>query len=262
MHLVAEMWYVAIQTVNGQHIHPTALGTPQGRRSLRLMSQLWLLEAKPFTQEDRTEVATSVAFWLKPGTYVVGKRGHADLPIEEDKSISRKHAEITVPTSGSQPHILLKGAARRLTASAAELHSTPFCRRCWYPLAATLLCCAPPAMPADTSKYGTWASAGSTFADEERLGSEPVQVAHHHMVKFGYKSPFKLYHQASQSHGQTRPWDRFTLRRVPPASQAPSMCGAAELDSLCNRLLPASRTGCCTSAHHSDRLLLPKTWQL
>jgi len=92
-------------------------------------ASLWLLEAKRFEQDDRSQAATSVRYWLKPGTYVVGRAG-ADLEVLEDKSISRKHAELIVPppaataaTTGASeeeeadgdgeggPHILVKGEA-------------------------------------------------------------------------------------------------------------------------------------------------------
>lgn len=48
---------------------------------------------------------------------------------------------------------------------------------------------------ADRSKYGTWVSQANTFEDDDKLGAEAVRVYPNHMVKFGYKSPFKLYHQ-------------------------------------------------------------------
>ncbi|EFN58297.1 hypothetical protein CHLNCDRAFT_142287 [Chlorella variabilis] len=128
-------------------------------------SSLWLLEAKRHATEDRSSQACSVKFWLKPGAVVVGRQGQAELPVGEDKSISRKHADITVPTAedwqreeGGQPYVLLK----------------------------------------DRSKYGTWVSPTSTFADSERLGGEAARVPPNCMVRFGYKSPFKLYHQASR----------------------------------------------------------------
>ncbi len=75
-----------------------------------MAASLWLLEAKAFQQEDRSEAARSVHFWLRPGGYVVGRQG-ADIVVEEDKSISRRHAELTVPRAvqGGDPHIVVKG---------------------------------------------------------------------------------------------------------------------------------------------------------
>lgn len=91
-------------------------------------SSLWLLEAKAFAEDDRSPTAYSVKYWLTPGgPYIVGRMG-ADICVEEDKSISRKHAELTVPRSmaaqqregeeeeegeESGPHVLVKGRPRR-----------------------------------------------------------------------------------------------------------------------------------------------------
>ena len=79
-------------------------------------SSLWLLEAKPFATEERSEKASTVKFWLRPGTAIVGRQG-SDVPVEEDKSISRKHAEVTVLPAkewrleGGAPCVIVKGAA-------------------------------------------------------------------------------------------------------------------------------------------------------
>ncbi len=82
---------------------------------------LWLLEAKAFAQEDRSAAATSARYWLKPGAYGVGKPGHADVAIEEDKSISRRHGQLTVPAAaeraeGELPYVLIKGGWGRVGA--------------------------------------------------------------------------------------------------------------------------------------------------
>ena len=77
-------------------------------------SALWLLEAKCFQQDDRSSAAYSVKYWLKPGNLVVGRQG-AEVQVDEDKSISRKHAEITVVPAekwqqeGGEPFVLVKG---------------------------------------------------------------------------------------------------------------------------------------------------------
>jgi hypothetical protein len=77
-------------------------------------SSLWLLEAKPFVVDDRSIAVQTVKYWLKPGTVIVGRKGQAELAVEEDKSISRKHAEITIPQAqegdDEAPYVLLKGA--------------------------------------------------------------------------------------------------------------------------------------------------------
>lgn len=68
------------------------------------MSSLWLLEAKQFQDDRRSETAKGVRFFLRPGTYTVGREAdHCDIDIAEDRSISRVHATITVPCLGSWP---------------------------------------------------------------------------------------------------------------------------------------------------------------
>lgn len=73
-------------------------------------ASLWLLEAKAFQEEERSEAAYSVQLWLKPGGYIVGRQG-ADIVVEEDKSISRRHAELVVPqdTVSDDAHVVVKG---------------------------------------------------------------------------------------------------------------------------------------------------------
>lgn len=77
---------------------------------------LFLLEAKAFPDDERSSAAREVKFWLKPGNYSVGRSaGQADIDVIDDKSISRKHAELVVPTwdelqEGEQPYVLLRGA--------------------------------------------------------------------------------------------------------------------------------------------------------
>jgi hypothetical protein len=115
---------------------------------------IWLLEAKALTQDVRSPAATSSRFWLRPGTYTVGrKEGQCDIPVIEDKSISNKHAEINVP-------------------SIEELHQSPHI---------TIT---------DKSKYGTYVTGGN---DLQPLGpTGTAQKAEHRwLVKFGYLSVFK-----------------------------------------------------------------------
>lgn len=83
-----------------------------------MAASLWLLEAKAFQEEERSEASYSVQFWLKPGGYTVGRQG-ADIVVEEDKSISRRHAELSVPpaTQGDDPHVLVKGQCSLKTRS-------------------------------------------------------------------------------------------------------------------------------------------------
>ncbi|KAL4443803.1 hypothetical protein ABPG75_011540 [Micractinium tetrahymenae] len=125
-----------------------------------MAASLWLLEAKAFQEEERSEAACSVQFWLKPGGYTVGRQG-ADLVIEEDKSISRRHAELAVPptASGDGPHVMVK----------------------------------------DLGKYGTYVDAstdGTAAFNNPPLGQgASARLVPGSMVRFGYRSPFRLYHQ-------------------------------------------------------------------
>lgn len=60
-------------------------------------SCVWLLHAKEFPDDDRSLEARSAKFYLTPGTYVVGRStAQCDIPLAEDQSISRHHAELVV----------------------------------------------------------------------------------------------------------------------------------------------------------------------
>jgi hypothetical protein len=50
---------------------------------------------------------------------------------------------------------------------------------------------------ADLSKYGTIISPSGTF-EEAPLSGASARVPPNCMLRFGFKSPFKLYHQARQ----------------------------------------------------------------
>ena len=119
---------------------------------------LWLLEAKAFPQDTRSKEATSTCFILTPGTYSVGrKEGQCDIDVPEDKSISRIHAEIKVPSINE-----------------IEQHSQP-----------------PSIIATDKSKYGTVVSKDNTLEGDGQVGT--VQhVEHRWLVKFGYSSPFRV----------------------------------------------------------------------
>ncbi len=92
---------------------PAHLPSSSSRVVEAMSSSLWLLQAHQYGVDDRSADACSVTYWLRPGKAVVGRVGQADLPIDEDNSISRKHATITVPAPGAQadgePYVLLKG---------------------------------------------------------------------------------------------------------------------------------------------------------
>ncbi|KAL6774522.1 NBS1 [Auxenochlorella protothecoides x Auxenochlorella symbiontica] len=123
------------------------------------MTSLWLLEAKEFADDDRPLESRTAKYFLKPGTYSVGRlAGQCDIAVTDDKSISREHAHLWVP--GPE-------------AWESEAQG-PFIR------------------VSDTSRYGTLV----TPTNEGMLarGKDKEAVARHEFyIKFGLKSPFRLY---------------------------------------------------------------------
>lgn len=74
------------------------------------MSSLWILE-----RESKEAGPSGPSYWLLPGFCRVGRQPPAEVLVAGDKSISRVHAEITVPqleeweAAGGRPYIRLKG---------------------------------------------------------------------------------------------------------------------------------------------------------
>lgn len=62
------------------------------------MSSLWVLESKAYPDDLRSTETKTAKYWLRPGTYTVGRGTAADISIFEDNSISRMHAIVTVPS--------------------------------------------------------------------------------------------------------------------------------------------------------------------
>ncbi|RMZ53573.1 hypothetical protein APUTEX25_003395, partial [Auxenochlorella protothecoides] len=114
--------------------------------------------AKEFADDDRPLESRTVKYFLKPGTYSVGRlAGQCDIAVTDDKSISREHAHLWVP--GPE-------------AWESEAQG-PFVR------------------VSDTSRYGTLV----TPTNEGMLarGKDKEAVARHEFyIKFGLKSPFRL----------------------------------------------------------------------
>ena len=75
--------------------------------------RLWLLQAKEFPNDERSREARRAEFYLKPGTYTVGRSAtQCDIAVIDDPSISRLHAELEVTSwSDEKPSVLVKGAA-------------------------------------------------------------------------------------------------------------------------------------------------------
>lgn len=59
---------------------------------------MWVLEAQSFGSNDERSQATQTGkHYLTAGSHVVGRQlGQCALVVEEDKSISRSHAVVTV----------------------------------------------------------------------------------------------------------------------------------------------------------------------
>jgi len=116
---------------------------------------IWLLEAKAFPDDTRSEAATSSRFWLYPGTYIVGrKEGQCDVDVPEDPSISRIHAEIKVPSTDA-------------------VQQSPY-------ITVT-----------DKSKFGTFVSSENNNLHHEGQVGTVQNVEHRWFIKWGYQSIFR-----------------------------------------------------------------------
>jgi len=125
------------------------------------MSSLWLLKAKPYSpHEDRSAAAYDAQFWLRPGTYSVGRSAtqsqQCDVECLEDDSVSRQHACIEVPSlsewqaQGDAPFVTIR----------------------------------------DSSKYGTHVSAVNDLAADSVPGMT-AKVFDRWLIRFGNLSPFR-----------------------------------------------------------------------
>ena len=121
-------------------------------------SQIWLLQARAFEDDQRTAVARDMKVYLVPGReYTLGKNAKVcDIAVLEDKSVSGTHAKLRVCVDGDdgEGHVLVT----------------------------------------DTSTWGTSISKdGKNIHAEDKLGKGCVGKAYHgYLVKFGVFSPFQL----------------------------------------------------------------------
>lgn len=71
---------------------------------------MWVLEAQRFNSGDeRSEAAQTCKHYLVAGTHTVGRQlGQSTVVVEEDKSISRSHAVLTV-SYGADERLRVKG---------------------------------------------------------------------------------------------------------------------------------------------------------
>jgi len=120
------------------------------------MSSLWLLEAKAYPEENRSAEAISKRYWLRPGTYTVGRPGtSSDIALLEDKSISRNHAIVIVPSLQEWLHT---------GAPYVEIK--------------------------DTSRYGTLVAERNDL-QADGVTKQTLRAFDRYMLRFGYQSPFK-----------------------------------------------------------------------
>lgn len=121
-------------------------------------SQIWLLQARAFENDQRTPEAKDMKVYLVPGReYTLGKNAKAcDIAVLQDKSVSGMHARLSVRTDGNEGvgHVLVT----------------------------------------DTSTWGTSISKdGKNIHKEEKLNKGCVGRAYHgYLVKFGVFSPFQV----------------------------------------------------------------------
>jgi hypothetical protein len=148
------------------------------------MSSLWLLEAKTYPHEDRGGAATTARYLLRPGRYTVGREGQqCDLELLDDKSISRVHAHLEVPSlqewaaAGGRPYITVR----------------------------------------DASRYG------SLVTDVNDLTKDGVpgltaQAFDHFLIRFGFKSPFKCAPECAPESlpPESLPPESLPRRAAPP----------------------------------------------
>ena len=122
------------------------------------MSSLWVLKAKEWPEDTRSEAVRNAEFYLRPGKYRVGRQANqCDIDVPEDKSISRSHATITIPS---------------LVAWQREENPEPY------------------VAIQDSSRYGTLVSSKNDLSPEGEVATE--QRGHHRwLVRFGFQSPFR-----------------------------------------------------------------------
>jgi hypothetical protein len=122
------------------------------------LSQIWILQARVFENDQRTSNAKDLKVYLVPGReYTVGKNAKlCDVVVSEDKSVSGTHAKLKVYVDGDDGvgHVLVT----------------------------------------DTSTWGTSVSKdGKNLHKEEKLSKGCAGKAYDgYLVKFGVYSPFQV----------------------------------------------------------------------
>lgn len=135
---------------------------------------MWMLEAQSLGSSDERSVRVqTIRHYLTAGSHVVGRNitaGQSNIIVEEDKSISRGHAVITVEYAG-QVRFKVKGAfCHRLKSLTAAVSYG------WEPA-----CLVTP----DTSRYGT-------LVNKVELKGAETHLQEGDFIQFGHKSSFRL----------------------------------------------------------------------
>ena len=131
-----------------------------------------MLEAQSFGSNDERSAATQTCkHYLTAGSHVVGRQiGQCAIVVEEDKSISRSHAVVTV-SYDSAGLCNVKGEHRR---TAPSLH---LCCDSLQDLDKTCL-------SADNSRYGT-------LINKKELNGGLQELREGDVLQFGHKSVFR-----------------------------------------------------------------------
>ena len=89
---------------NSRREQRTTRGQSPSSTSPALLSDVWLLRARPFDGDVRSKEATELRAYLVAGrTYVVGSSAKvADVIVKEDKTVSRTHATLRVVARGEE----------------------------------------------------------------------------------------------------------------------------------------------------------------
>ena len=130
---------------------------------------MWILEAQSLGSSDERSVRVqTIKYYLTAGCHVVGRNvtaGHSSVIIEEDKSISRSHAVISV-AYGEQAGFKVRGASLPgcFFLKCSNIHQLD---------------------NSDKSRYGT-------LVNKEELKGAESHLKEGDLLQFGHKSNFRL----------------------------------------------------------------------
>ena len=125
---------------------------------------MWQIKAKAYPNETRSSEAVNVEYWLRPGSYTVGRKKSedCDIAVIDDKSISRIHATIKVPSlnldEGTVPYVSI----------------------------------------VDSSSYGTFVTSSDDLSPSGQT-KITLRAENRNLVRFGYLSPFRCVERLSNT---------------------------------------------------------------